>query len=155
MAGIPSNDHSDLDRSEQTEHSQKARSSIRIRASLHNDLRLLAAELAEQREMPITITSLLEEGIEGLFPTSLAEWIAWAREGRASIAVGEPSVSFRISTDLSRKLGVLAALISKQSNVPVTKIHLAEEAGRRIVAQIGIERAEIEAWASCLIGENR
>ena len=127
-----------------------ARSSIRIRASLHNDLRLLAAELAEQREMPITITSLLEEGIEGLFQTPLMEWVAWAREGRASIVVSEPSVSFRIYTDLSKKLGVLAARISKQSNIPITKIHLTEEAGRRIVAQIRTERVEIEALADCL-----
>lgn len=121
------------------------RSSIRIRASLHNDLRLLAAELAEEREMPITITNLLEEAVEGLFQTSFAEWVVWAGEGRASVEVGEPSVSFRISTNLSRKLGVLAAQISKQSNIPITKIHLMEEAGRRIVTQIKIERTEIEA----------
>ncbi len=123
----------------------EARSSIRIRVSLHRELRLLAAELAEQREMSITIASLLEEGIEELFQTSLTDWVAWAMGGLASIEVGEPSVSFRIRADLSKKLGVLAAQISKQSNIPITKIHLVEEAGRRIIAHVKAEQAEIEA----------
>lgn len=122
----------------------EARSSIRIRARLHNALRLLAAELAEQREMPITIGSLLEEGIEELFRTPVSEWIAWAKEGLATVAVGEASVSFRIRSDLSMRLGVLAAKISKDSAIPITKIHLTEEAGRRIIAQVEAERKEMK-----------
>jgi len=128
----------------------EVRSSIRIRAGLHSDLRLLAAELAEQREMPITIGSLLEEGIEELFRTPLSEWVEWAKEGVASVVVGESSVSFRIQSDISKQLGVLAAQISKDSTIPITKIHLAEEAGRRIIAQIKAERKEMEDLAEAL-----
>ncbi len=130
----------------------EARSSIRIRASLHNDLRLLAAELAEQREMSIPIASLLEEGIEELFQTSLTDWVTWAREGLASTEVGGLSVSFRIRSDLSKKLGVLAARISKRSNIPITKIHLIEEAGRHIIAQARAEQAEMEELDEALTG---
>ncbi len=54
-------------------------------------------------------------------------------------------MSSRIRADLSKKLGVLAVQISKQSNIPITKIHLVEEAGRRIIAQVKAEQAEIEA----------
>lgn len=129
----------------------EARSSIRIRASIHSDLRLLAAELAQQREMPITIGSLLEEGIEELFRTPLSEWVAWAKEGLASVVVGESSVSFRIRSDLSKHLGVLAAQISKESAIPITKIHLTEEAGRRIIAQVEAERKEMEDLAETLM----
>lgn len=122
----------------------EARSSTRIRASLHKELRLLAAELSVQRDMSITIASLLEEGIEGLFETTLAEWVAWAKEGRAPVEIGEQSISFRIRSDLSRKLGVLAAQITKYSGVPITKIHLTEQAGWRIISQVKAELAELE-----------
>jgi len=131
----------------------ETRSSIRIRASLRDDLRLLAAELARWRDMPMTMVSLLEEGVEGLFQTPLAQWVAWAKEGRASVLVGEPSLSFRIRSDLSKNLGILAAQISKQSAIPITKIHLIEEAGRRIADQVKTELKELEELEQSLTVE--
>jgi hypothetical protein len=88
------------------------------------------------------MTSLLEEGIEALFQTEFAAWVAWAKEGQRPRESDETSVPFRIRADLSRKLGVLAAQISRQSNIPITKIHLMEETGRRILAQARAELAD-------------
>jgi hypothetical protein len=123
------------------------RASIRIRASLQRDLRLLAAKRSQQCNTSITMTSLLEEGIEALFQTELAAWVAWTKEDTRERESGETSVPFRIQTDLSRKLGVLAAQISRQSDVPITKIHLTQEAGQRILAQAGTEFADMLADA--------
>ncbi len=120
----------------------EARVSIRIRASLQRDLRLLAAKRSELRNTSITMTSLIEEGIEALFQTELDVWVAWAKEEEQRARTeNEQSVPFRIRADLSRKLGVLAAQISRQSSVPITKIQLVEEAGQRVITQAGAEFA--------------
>jgi hypothetical protein len=126
----------------------QARSSVRIRANQHRRLRLLAAQLSELRDMPVSLGSLLEEGIEGLFGVPMAEWVEWAKDGRASVSVGEESISFRIDSSLSKKVGVLAASISQQSKVPITKTHLIEEAGRRIIGQVEQEIADLQAVLS-------
>lgn len=67
MEGISSDNQSDLDRSEQTESAPRSRSSIRICASLHNDLRLLAAELAEERDMPIILPVYWTRQLKGCY----------------------------------------------------------------------------------------
>ncbi len=121
----------------------EARASIRIRASLQRDLRLLAAKRSELRHTSITMTSLLEEGIEALFHMELAAWVVWAKAGQKQAESDEASVPFRIRADLSRKLGVLAAQISRQSNMPITKIHLTEEAGLRMFALARAEFADL------------
>ena len=41
--------------------------SVRLRRSLHNKLRLLAADLSQKRQVRITMRSLLEEGVRELF----------------------------------------------------------------------------------------
>jgi|SRR6266446_4591359 len=118
--------------------------SVRLRVKLHQQLRLLAADLAQKQRRKITIRSLLEEGIRGLFTWSLETWIRWANEGMAPVSVGEPSISFRINADLVRDVGLLAARIEAQSGVPITKIHLMEEAGRRILAHVQEDQAEMQ-----------
>lgn len=123
-----------------------ALSSVRIRTSLYHDLHVTAAELAQERDMQITMRSLLEEGIEGLSEQTLEEWIQWAAEGRALVNADETSSKpFRIRSDLSKRLGVQAARISQGSPVPVTKIQLLEEAGRRIIGQVRRERDDLQA----------
>ncbi len=119
--------------------------SIRIRTSLHDQLRLLAADLSRERQVRITMRSLLEEGVRGLFQQPLAQWVHWASQGIAPVSVGETSVSVRIRAELVRDLGVLAAHMTTQSRVPITKVHLLEEAGRRILAQVQEERDELDA----------
>ncbi len=124
--------------------------SVRVRRSLHNRLRLLAAQLSRERKVRVTIRSLLEEGARGLFVVPLAEWVQWASESVASLnaeRTNDPlaSESFRIDADLVDHLGVLAAQIALQSKVPVTKIHLLEEAGRRIIVQVEEEQQEMNA----------
>lgn len=103
--------------------------SVRIRRSLHDQLRLLAADLSRQRQTHITIRSLLEEGVRNLFTQPLLEWVQWASQGVATVSIGEQSISFRINANLVRDLGLLVAQITAQSKVPITRIHLLEEAG--------------------------
>ncbi len=124
--------------------------SVRVRRSLHNRLRLLAAQLSRERKVRVTIRSLLEEGARGLFAVPLTEWVQWASESVGSLNAERTndllaSESFRIDADLVEDLGVLAAKIALQSKVPVTKIHLLEEAGRRIIAQVEEEQQEMSA----------
>jgi predicted transcriptional regulator len=122
--------------------------SVRLRSSLHDKLRLLAADLSRKRQVRITIRSVLEEGVRELFGVPLSEWVQWASESVASfdeLAANDPlkSDSFRIDADLVRELGVLAAQISLHSKVPITKAHLIEEAGQRIIAQVEAEQQEV------------
>jgi len=122
--------------------------SVRVRRSLHNRLRLLAAQLSRERKVRVTIRSLLEEGARGLFAVPLAEWVQWASESVGSLnaeQTNDPlaSESFRIDAELVDNLGVLAAQIALHSKVPVTKIHLLEEAGRRIIVQVEEEQQEM------------
>jgi hypothetical protein len=124
--------------------------SVRVRRSLHNRLRLLAARLSRERKVRVTIRSLLEEGARGLFAIPLTEWIQWASESVAPLSEEQTndllaSESFRIDADLVEDLGVLAAQIALQSKVPITKIHLLEEAGQRIIAQVEEEQQEMNA----------
>src|SRR5260370_34869474 len=97
--------------------------SVRVRRSLHNRLRLLAARLSRERKVRITIRSLLEEGARGLFAVPLAEWVQWASESVASLnaeQTNDPlaSESFRINADMVEDLGVLPARIARASKVP-------------------------------------
>ncbi len=122
--------------------------SVRLRSSLHDKLRLLVADLSRKRQVRITIRSVLEEGVRELFVVPLSEWVQWASESVASfdaLAANDPleSDSFRIDADLIRELGVLAARISLHSKVPITKVHLIEEAGQRIIAQVEAEQQEV------------
>lgn len=123
--------------------------SVRLRSSLHDKLRLLAADLSRKRQVRITIRSVLEEGVRELFAVPLSEWVQWASESVTSfdaLAANDPlkSDSFRIDADLVRELGVLAAQISLHSKVPITKAHLIEEAGQRIIAQVEAEQQEVD-----------
>ncbi len=107
--------------------------SVRVRRSLHNRLRLLAAQLSRERKVRVTIR---------------AEWVQWASESVGSLnaeQTNDPlaSESFRIDAELVDNLGVLAAQIALHSKVPVTKIHLLEEAGRRIIVQVEEEQQEM------------
>ena len=121
-------------------------SSVRIRQSLHSDLKVVAADLSDKRGMKVTITELLEEGIEGLLIISLDDWVQWAKAGVDPVSVGEPSVSFRIRADLSTQLGVLAARITKESKIAITKTHLLEVASRKILAQAKQDIAEMDEF---------
>jgi len=121
--------------------------SIRLHADLHDHLRVLAAELSQQRRVRITILSLLEEGIRAVCTQPLEAWVAWAAQDSNTVRIGEASISFRIHAELVRDLGVLAAHVTAQSKVPITKTHLIEEAGRRIIAQIEAEQRELDAMA--------
>lgn len=122
--------------------------SVRLRSSLHDKLRLLAADLSRMRQVRITIRSVLEEGVRELFAVPLSAWVQWASESVASFDAQAAndllkSDSFRIDADLVRELGVLAAQISLRSKVPITKAHLIEEAGQRIIAQVEAEQQEV------------
>lgn len=46
-----------------------------------------------------------------------------------------------------RQLGKLAAQITMQSKIPITKVHLIEEAGQQILGQIQAEQEELEAFS--------
>jgi hypothetical protein len=132
----------------------EALSSVRIRTSLHNALRLAAAQLTEARDMQVTMRSLLEEEIEGVFARSLEEWARWAEAGQALERANETtSEPFRIRSDLSRRLTTLAASISQRSQVPVTKIQLLEEAGWKIVKKARQEVDELRAVGVQVSGE--
>lgn len=117
-------------------------SSVRIRTSLHHALRLTAARLSVVRDMQISMRSLLEEEIEVVLDRPLDEWVRWSIEGHALVNADETtSEPFRIRSDLSKKLNVLAASIMQRSLVPVTKIQLLEEAGREIIRKTEEELA--------------
>lgn len=123
--------------------------SVRLRSSLHGKLRLLAADLSKKREVRITMRSMLEEGVRELFAVPLPTWMQWASQSAANfdaLAANDPleSDSFRIDANLVRELGVLAAQISMSSKVPITKVHLLEEAGQRIIAQVEAEQREMD-----------
>lgn len=124
--------------------------SVRLRRSLHNKLRLLAADLSQRRRVRITMRSLLEEGVRELFAVPLSVWVVWASESATAqdaLNVDDPleSESFRIDADLVGELGILAAQIALRSKVPITKVHLLEEAGQRIITQVEAEQQEVDA----------
>lgn len=124
--------------------------SVRLRRSLHNKLRLLAADLSQRRQVRITMRSLLEEGVRELFAVPLSVWVVWASESATALDalnVDDPleSESFRIDADLVGELGILAAQIALHSKVPITKVHLLEEAGQRIITQVEAEQQEVDA----------
>lgn len=124
--------------------------SVRLRRSLHNKLRLLAADLSQRRQVRITMRSLLEEGVRELFAVPLSVWVVWASESATALDalnVDDPleSESFRIDADLVGELGILAAQIALRSKVPITKVHLLEEAGQRIITQVEAEQQEVDA----------
>ncbi len=84
-----------------------------------------------------------------LFAVPLSERVQWASESATSfdaLAANDPlkSDSFRIDADLVRERGVLAAQISLHSKVPITKAHLIEDAGQRIIAQVEAEQQEVD-----------
>jgi hypothetical protein len=123
-------------------------SSVRLRRSLHQQLRLMAAALSRKRQVRITMRSLLEEGVQGLFAVPIPVWVQWASE--SALAPEDErnpidSESFRIDADLVGNLGVLAAEVSMRSPVPITKAHLLEEAGRRIIEQVQAAEGELDA----------
>jgi len=96
----------------------------------------------------ITMRSLLEEGVQGLFAVPIPVWVQWASE--SALAPEDErnpidSESFRIDADLVGNLGVLAAEVSMRSPVPITKAHLLEEAGRRIIEQVQAAEGELDA----------
>jgi predicted transcriptional regulator len=119
-------------------------SSVRIRQSLHSDLKVAAAELSELGGK-VTMAGLLEEGIEGVLNTPLDSWVRWAKAGLDPVSVGDPSVSFRIRNDLSARLSVLAAHISRESHIDITKTHLLEVASRQVLAKARKEIGEMKA----------
>ncbi|MBV9689156.1 MAG: hypothetical protein JO202_05525 [Ktedonobacteraceae bacterium] len=132
----------------------EALSSVRIRTSLHNALRLAAAQLTEACDMQVTMRGLLEEEIEGMLARSLEAWACWAEAGQALERAHETtSEPFRIRSDLSRRLTTLAASISQRSQVPVTKIQLLEEAGWKIVKKARQEVDELRAVGVHISGE--
>lgn len=129
--------------------------SVRLRSSLHQQLRLLAAALSRKRQVRVTMRSLLEEGVQGLFAVPLPVWVQWASESVTDLAPEDErdprdSESFRIDADLVGNLGVLAAEISMRSPVPITKAHLLEEAGRRIIEEVQAAENELDATLQSL-----
>jgi hypothetical protein len=108
---------------------------------------LLAASLTRERKVSVTMRSFLEEGAHGLFAVPLAHWASESVASFNAEQTNDPlaSESFRIDADLVEDLGVLTAQIALQSKVPITKIHLLEEAGRRIIAQVEEEQQEMKA----------
>src|SRR5260370_24320965 len=110
------------------------RSSVRIRIGLRNRLKITAKELSKLRPKRVTIMGLLEEGIDGLVCVPLEEWVRWAKEEREP--TGEESIPIRVDAERAGKIGLLAATIQQQSNVPVMIVDLIEEAGRRLLSEI-------------------